>query len=135
MANPDKPNPYVDDTDDLGTYHREPLTLDQYQLYTRNTAVYPDAGKQTANAVNYSVLGLIGESGELANHWKKVIRDPRDRALIQEKMRWELGDVLWYVARAAEELGMKLEEVAHANLEKLKDRKARDAIRGSGDKR
>lgn len=109
--------------------------MNDYQYLTQRTALYPDAKKRTPNAINYVILGLIGESGELANHWKKVIRGDKDPAVIKETLRWELGDVLWYVARAAEELGMKLEDVANANLDKLKDRQTRGTLKGEGDKR
>ena len=47
----------------------------------------------------------------------------------------ELGDVLWYCASLADELGVNLEDVAKCNLNKLADRLNRCTIKGSGDKR
>jgi NTP pyrophosphatase (non-canonical NTP hydrolase) len=47
----------------------------------------------------------------------------------------ELGDVLWYVAQLASELGLDLDRVAQANLDKLASRAARNVIAGSGDDR
>ena len=35
-----------------------------------------------------------------------------------------MGDVLWYLARLADELGYSLSEIAHLNLNKIRDRKA-----------
>lgn len=110
------------------------MELNEYQTATSATAIYPEKGKRTGSAINYTIIGLVGESGELANVWKKALRDG-DYVAAREKMRYELGDVLWYVARIALELGMTLEEVAQCNLDKLADRKSRNAIRGSGDKR
>ena len=110
------------------------LTMAEYQKRAQKTAIYPTAGKSHPNGINYTVLGLLGEAGELANDWKKAVRDG-DYALAKEKMRFELGDVLWYVALLANELGMDLNQVANANLEKLQDRKSRNVLRGSGDKR
>ena len=73
----------------------------------------------------------------MADKVKKVLRDregvfdPETR----EAIKLELGDVLWYVAQLARELGYDLDEVASANLDKLASRAARDRIRGSGDHR
>ena len=50
-------------------------------------------------------------------------------------LQLELGDVLWYVAQLATELGLELDQVAQANLEKLASRSARNVISGSGDSR
>ena len=83
------------------------------------------------------VLGLCGESGEIAEKFKKVVRDkngvlsPEDKAEIIK----ELGDVLWYVNAVAYLLGLSLEEVARLNNEKLASRQARDQLHGTGDNR
>jgi NTP pyrophosphatase (non-canonical NTP hydrolase) len=47
----------------------------------------------------------------------------------------EIGDVLWYLSAACNELNISLSEAALTNLEKLCDRSERDALRGSGDER
>jgi NTP pyrophosphatase (non-canonical NTP hydrolase) len=59
-----------------------------------------------------------------------TLTDERRRAMSKE-----LGDVLWYVAQIASELGLDLEEVAQANLEKLLSRQRRGVLSGSGDDR
>jgi len=46
-----------------------------------------------------------------------------------------MGDVLWYLARLSDELGISLNTIAKKNLEKLLDRKKRNVISGAGDKR
>lgn len=63
---------------------------------------------------------LCGEAGEAFEVVKKSVRDevPLDR----EKLVKELGDTLWYLAAICEINGLTLEEVAAANIEKLKAR-------------
>lgn len=53
----------------------------------------------------------------------------------REAIRNELGDTLWYLARGASEIGTTLEEIAQSNIDKLADRRRRDAIHGEGDDR
>lgn len=91
----------------------------------------------TDHAIVYPTLGLVNEAGEVAGKVKKLFRDkggqitPEDR----EALKYELGDVLWYLAQICTELELSLQEVAEANLTKLFDRLERGAIRGDGDKR
>lgn len=110
------------------------MDINDYQKRTDQTAIYPHHGTRNPTAINYCVLGAIGEAGELANTWKKAVRDG-DFAAARERIRYELGDVLWYIARLADEVGMTLEQVAQTNLDKLNDRKARNRLGGSGDNR
>lgn len=110
------------------------MEINHYQRDTKLTAIYPQHGTGDNDAITYVVLGAAGEAGELANTWKKALRDG-DSALAKEKLRYELGDVLWYVSQLATELGMSLEQVAQCNLDKLYDRKVRNQLKGSGDRR
>jgi NTP pyrophosphatase (non-canonical NTP hydrolase) len=106
-----------------------------YQQQARETAVYP--GQGTSAGLAYVALGLAGEGGEVANKVKKVLRDaggamePARAAQIAE----ELGDVLWYVAQAATELGADLGEIAALNAAKLESRALRGVLQGDGDHR
>jgi NTP pyrophosphatase (non-canonical NTP hydrolase) len=109
------------------------MRLSDYQRDSRETAVYPDAG---ANLV-YPTLGLAGEAGEVAEKVKKLIRD--DGGVLSDERRdalaKELGDVLWYVAQVATECGLDLDAVAQGNLDKLRSRRERSQLGGSGDDR
>ncbi len=109
------------------------MDFQAYQQQSRGTARYPSAG---ANPI-YPTLGLCGEAGEVADKVKKVIRD-RDGQFTPEviaALQLELGDVLWYVAQLATELGLDLDAIAQANLDKLASRAARNVITGDGDNR
>jgi NTP pyrophosphatase (non-canonical NTP hydrolase) len=113
------------------------LTLSDYQLTANETAIYPDSGEATTAAIGYTVLGLVGEAGEIANSFKKAIRDENGIVTAEKAadLAAELGDVLWYAANLASELGYPLELIAKKNLQKLKSRQARGVIAGSGDNR
>lgn len=83
------------------------------------------------------VFGLVGESGEVAEKFKKLIRD-KNGSLDQsdkDEIIKELGDILWYVNSVATLLDSSLEEVAKKNLDKVISRKERGVTSGSGDNR
>lgn len=153
-----KPKPAINgiqkqDVDDFrnGNYC-ERTALDQYQHIATKSAIYP--GRGTPLGLLYVALKLNGEAGELAEHVGKAMRDDgyisagTDRgdgsfdAITapltpdrREKIIKEIGDVLWYLSAACNELGISLTSAAIGNLEKLHDRTQRDALRGSGDER
>jgi NTP pyrophosphatase (non-canonical NTP hydrolase) len=106
--------------------------LGEYQRASRRTAEYPREAW-----LSYPALGLAGEAGEVAEHAKKAIRD--DGATVtgarRAAMAKELGDVLWYTAQLATELGLDLDAIAQANLDKLRSRQRRGVLSGSGDER
>ena len=65
-------------------------------------------------------LGLTGEAGETADHVKKHLFQGHE--LDRDKVVKELGDVLWYLALLARAVDSSLDEVAAANLAKLRAR-------------
>jgi len=109
------------------------MDFTEYQKKASSTAQYPDKG----NNVYYPVLGLCGESGEVAEKIKKVMRDHGGEFSDNKKMELgkELGDVLWYIAALATELGLDMGDIGEKNIEKLFSRKDRGKIKGSGDNR
>jgi NTP pyrophosphatase (non-canonical NTP hydrolase) len=93
---------------------------------------YQDLALRTASAesmatsstmLNSAALGLSGESGEIADHVKKVMfhGHPLDEAT-RDKIAKELGDILWYCAMGARGIGLGLSDIATMNVEKLKKR-------------
>lgn len=85
----------------------------------------------------YPTLGLVGESGEVAEKIKKLLRDHNgiiDDG-IKHSIALELGDVAWYLSTLAYELGFTLQEIAEMNYEKLQSRKKRNKLHGDGDNR
>jgi NTP pyrophosphatase (non-canonical NTP hydrolase) len=109
------------------------LTFDDYQEATADTAVYP---VENHGIPLYPALGLVNEAGEVGGQVKKAWRD--DGFVTDERrkaIKKELGDVLWYVARVAADLDIDLSECAQENLDKLRSRKERGVLQGSGDDR
>lgn len=108
------------------------MTFNEYQQAALKTA---DLTRR--QELFHLLLGLVGETGEIAEKFKKLVRDKNgDESLIdREDIKKELGDVLWYVAVLSEYLGIKLEDVADNNVKKLASRQARGVLSGSGDNR
>lgn len=122
------------------------MDFDQFQKRCQKTARPPLTSQRNCEALNYAILALAGEAGELANVWKKALRDgygyavggsddmPRqgDGTLAagtllvmpdrRDQLLEELGDVLYYVAAVASCLLVPLDDVAKENIEKLAGR-------------
>ena len=109
------------------------MEISEYQIKSQETAVYP--GKKTLAGLVYTILGLTGEAGELANKVKKVLRNGETELTLEKRDELidELGDVLWYVAGVAEELNIYLGPVAEENLAKLAKRKAEGTLKNRSD--
>jgi NTP pyrophosphatase (non-canonical NTP hydrolase) len=133
----------------------------EYEEAALGMAIYPGQGGPLG--LSYVALKGAGEAGEFAEHVGKAIRDdkfgqpiyrqvdydrlnerpvlvptgetveltPERRALLRK----EVGDQLWYLAAKARELGTNLSEIAAENIDKLRDRKERGVLGGSGDNR
>ena len=115
------------------------MTLDEYQKQAMTTELMERAKELNANdpAFMAKLLGLVGEAGEVAEKFKKIVRD-KDGVVSEEDKKEiikELGDVLWYISAMANYLDVSLDEVARMNLDKLFSRQNRGTSRGSGDNR
>jgi NTP pyrophosphatase (non-canonical NTP hydrolase) len=106
------------------------MDLNAYQDAARRTAIYAEHHR-----VIYPALGLASEAGEVAGKIKKVLRDQGgDFAQAPtDALKDELGDVLWYVAVLAGDLGLSLDQIARDNLAKLQSRRERGRLGGAGD--
>lgn len=122
------------------------MNLNEYQAWTRLPSTYPGASTGSPEAVVYALLLLTEEAGEVSGKASKAIRGdhgPRGFEAIEllkrepgiDRIRKELGDTLFGIARVADELGIKLQDVLDANVEKLKGRIERGTLKGSGDDR
>ncbi len=111
----------------------EVITPDLYENLAGQTAIFPKD-----RALEYLALGMTSEAGEVAGKVKKLIRDGEDVEGFEIKklaIASEIGDVLWYCAMMAKEVGVPLNTIMQENLRKLHDRKERGTLQGSGDDR
>lgn len=110
----------------------ERLELNSYQEEALKNKVYGYGDK-----ITYPALGLANETGEVLGKIKKILRD--NDGIFTDKNLYEvakeLGDVLWYVAALADDIGYSLEDIAKLNITKLTDRRSRGVIQGDGDNR
>lgn len=109
------------------------MTFDEYQQAALRTSRAADQKDELL----HRVLGLVGEAGEVAEKFKKLVRDHNTDLdkLDTDDMAKELGDVIWYVAVLADYLGLSFDDIANKNIAKLADRQKRGVIKGAGDNR
>jgi NTP pyrophosphatase (non-canonical NTP hydrolase) len=93
------------------------MTLEEYETAVARTMRKPEVC--LLDTISYS-LGICGEGGEVAELIKKWVA--HDHPLDQDKLKKELGDVLWYVTALARTHGFSLESVASKNIAKLMER-------------
>ena len=107
------------------------MNFNDYQEMAKTTAIY-----DKTHAILYPALGLAGEAGEVANKVKKLIRDGYETNKdYREALSHEIGDVLWYCAVLADDIGCDLQSIANDNLVTLKDRQARGILPSNDDNR
>jgi NTP pyrophosphatase (non-canonical NTP hydrolase) len=105
------------------------VTFRKYQEAAHKTAVYPEG-----NGIIYNTLGLTSEVGEVVSLVSKWVRGDKDHIDLPTISK-EIGDVHWFVSELSHVLGLSLEDIAQENIKKLKDRQARNVLKGDGDER
>jgi phosphoribosyl-ATP pyrophosphohydrolase len=111
----------------LGMDLDHPWDIDAYADWTWTTW-----GKDRDPEVAHAAFGFAEEAGEVMGVFK---REQRGEGFDQDKFIKEMGDVLYYWCRLCIAKGVKPSQIMATNKTKLLDRKARGAIKGSGDNR
>lgn len=113
------------------------MEFDKYQKECRKTDVGTAAQDCLEPGWLYYTLGISGEAGELTEKIKKLFRDKNgvidDEFL--DNIKKEMGDILWYMARFADQFDIDFADVAKTNIEKLSSRLERNKLHGEGDNR
>ena len=111
------------------------MDFDEYQK--RASATDHTTNNDPVFSRMYLSMGLAGETGEVIEKMKKVVRN--DSGIVSDEkkaeLKKEMGDVLWYLSQLSKSLGISFNDVAEANLQKLADRAARDVLKSEGDSR
>ena len=102
------------------------ITLNEYQQLAARSML-----PQCRN-INYLGLGLAGETGELCDKLKRIIRGD---GKIDDDLLDEVGDCLWYLSQLALFFHVELVTIAIRNIAKLDARMSQNTIAGKGDKR
>lgn len=105
---------------------------EQYDDLVRISKIYPKN-----RTIEYPVLGMCGETGEVAEKVKKTIRDNHNKydAATKAAILKELGDVLWYLVAATQDLGYTFDDVITNNIAKVNSRIETNTQHGQGDNR
>lgn len=102
---------------------KKKISLKRYEKFVTELAspmsMVDDKAKLTTGA-----MGLAGEAGEFADLAKKILfHNLEYTEEVRQKLLLELSDIMWYVSFTARNvLGVGIQEVIEANVEKLSDR-------------
>lgn len=109
------------------------MLASDYQKATDDFAIY-----DKENAIDYLILGLVSEAGEVAGKMAKYYRgDYGDEPFpkLSEDVDKEIGDCLWMISQYCNETNTTIGALMEMNIAKLKDRRERGKIQGNGDER
>ena len=95
------------------------MDLRTYQQQAQLTDQVPQRG---GDGLVVPLLGMAGEVASLQVEYKKWLRDGPAHYLFRDRVKEELGDILWYVANFAYKFDLDLDDVAETNLEKTSAR-------------
>lgn len=120
-------------------------TFDEYEEHCSDTW---DSTPPGVDELMYLSCAIAEEAGEILGNVKKAWRDDGysyaeqiDEPTLdltldrRHKILMEMGDMLYYMSRLADFLGLTLQDIAEMNIAKLADRYQRGVIKGEGDER
>ena len=98
---------------------------DKYAEWTETTDVSP-------KTIEYYLIGMVGEFGEIYDLIKKMLRDDGGKMTPDRliKIIDEFGDFEWYRARFLKKIGVTLAEILEWNQIKLNIRKKEGKLHG-----
>lgn len=95
------------------------MTMNEYQKLAMRTSPWDGHDK-----IDNAALGMIGETGELADVYKKwKYQSGEDAPMPVGAFAEELGDVLWYIAELADGMNLQMADISIMDFAEL-DRRA-----------
>lgn len=89
------------------------MTIQEYQQAVMRTC----AASTQRDALCLSLIGLIGELGEISEPIKKALWSGHNFDLLH--LQEEIGDLMWYLGLLCNALDLSLEQAMSTNIEKL----------------
>ena len=93
------------------------MNFKEYQKECKRTATFWGTD---CECLSNMCMGIAGEAGEIVDYFKKVLYQGRELDI--NKVKEEMGDLLWYMAGLADRLNIDLDEVTNLNIQKLQKR-------------
>jgi len=115
-------------TTELPSSTTTPIDFETYANWTDKLVRYPEFSM-------YPYLALAEEAGEVLGAWAKYERGDYDVIELNRRLKKEVGDVLFMVARILRDRGWTANEIIQLNVDKLEKRVAENKIKGDGDDR
>jgi NTP pyrophosphatase (non-canonical NTP hydrolase) len=99
-----------------------PMTIDEYAQWAAGVPQPPAASR--FDRLAYAALGLAGEAGEVADSIRRLMRD---RTLNEDRLVYELGDLVFHWACLVAELGQLPSALLARSREQIEARLAAGA--------
>ena len=103
------------------------INLKEYQDKVEDTWL------ETENEIDRIICGLSEEVGEIAGKFKRYFRYDYSFTQLKEKVKEEIGDTFYYLAKLCNYFDFDIEQILQENLDKLRKRKEKGTLRGEGD--
>lgn len=101
-------------------YQKNVLKTESSDFPAIQGRLFPQSGEVALARLLHASLGLQTESAEVADLIKKGIF--YGKPVDSNKVIDELGDIMWYLALAADAMGHSLEHIMITNIAKLRER-------------
>jgi NTP pyrophosphatase (non-canonical NTP hydrolase) len=91
------------------------MNFEEYQKKAITTRHRSYESTVIGKDLKYFSMGLIGETGELVDKVKKILRDDNGQITKERRLmlKQELGDITWYLANVCEETNINMDDLHH----------------------